>query len=45
MNAPWLIYRYLTADYQYLVAALAETITLSREIDEVLEAHGGWPLR
>jgi len=30
--------------YQYVVAALAETISLMREIDEVIEAHGGWPL-
>jgi predicted helicase len=31
--------------YQYVVAALAETIVLMREIDEVIEAHGGWPLK
>jgi predicted helicase len=40
--------RQLTYDdlthYQYVVAALAETIALMREIDEVIEAHGGWPL-
>jgi len=30
--------------YQFVVAALAETIELMREIDEVIEAHGGWPL-
>jgi Type ISP C-terminal specificity domain len=30
--------------YQYVVAALAETIAIMREIDEVIEAHGGWPL-
>jgi predicted helicase len=30
--------------YQYVAAALAETIALMREIDEVIEAHGGWPL-
>ncbi|MEI6449414.1 MAG: type ISP restriction/modification enzyme [Actinomycetes bacterium] len=30
--------------YQYVVAALAETIVLMREIDEAIEAHGGWPL-
>ena len=30
--------------YQYVVAALAETISLMREIDEVIEEHGGWPL-
>jgi predicted helicase len=31
--------------YQYVVAALAETIALMREIDEAIEAHGGWPLK
>jgi len=31
--------------YQYVAAALAETIALMREIDEVIEAHGGWPLK
>jgi predicted helicase len=40
--------RQLTYDdlthYQYVVAALAETIALMREIDAVIEAHGGWPL-
>jgi predicted helicase len=30
--------------YQRVVAALAETIALMRETDEVIEAHGGWPL-
>jgi len=30
--------------YQYVVAALAETIAMMREIDEVIEAHGGWPI-
>jgi len=30
--------------YQYVVVALAETIALMREIDEVIEAHAGWPL-
>jgi len=30
--------------YQYVAAALAETIALMRETDEVIEAHGGWPL-
>jgi predicted helicase len=30
--------------YQYIVAALAETIALMRQIDEVIEAHGGWPI-
>ena len=32
------------AHYQYVVASLAETIALMREIDEVIDAHGGWPL-
>lgn len=31
--------------YQYVVAALGETIALMCEIDEAIEAHGGWPLR
>ena len=41
--------RQLTYDdlthYQYVVAALAETIALMHEIDEVIDAHGGWPLK
>jgi predicted helicase len=41
--------RHLTYDdlthYQYVAAALAETISLMQEIDEVIEAHGGWPLK
>lgn len=40
--------RQLTYDdltrYQYIVAALAETTMLMGEIDEVIEAHGGWPI-
>jgi len=32
------------AHYQYVVAALAETITLMREIDEAIDSYGGWPL-
>jgi predicted helicase len=31
------------AHYQKIVVALAETIRLMQEIDEVIEAHGGWP--
>ncbi|MBI4505256.1 MAG: DNA methyltransferase, partial [Chloroflexi bacterium] len=31
--------------YERIVVALAETIRLMREIDEAIEAHGGWPLR
>ena len=30
--------------YQRIVAALAETITLMEQIDEVIEEHGGWPI-
>jgi SOS-response transcriptional repressor LexA len=29
--------------YQKIVVALSETIRLMAEIDEVIEAHGGWP--
>jgi len=40
--------RTLTADdiahYQRFVVALQETIRLMEEIDEVIEAHGGWPI-
>ena len=32
------------AHYQRIVVALKETIRLMREIDEVIEAHGGWPI-
>jgi predicted helicase len=39
--------RTLTADdiahYHRIVIALHETIRIMREIDEVIEAHGGWP--
>ena len=31
------------AHYQKIVVALAETIRLMEEIDEVIEQHGGWP--
>ena len=31
------------AHYQKVVVALSETIRLMKEIDEVIEAHGGWP--
>jgi hypothetical protein len=31
------------AHYQRITVALAETIRLMTEIDEVIEAHGGWP--
>ena len=32
-----------SAHYQKIVVALNETIRLMAEIDEVIEAHGGWP--
>jgi predicted helicase len=31
------------AHYQKIIVALAETIRLMGEIDEVIEEHGGWP--
>ena len=31
------------AHYQKIVVALSETIRVMAEIDEVIEAHGGWP--
>ena len=31
------------AHYQKIVVALNETISIMKEIDEVIEAHGGWP--
>jgi hypothetical protein len=31
------------AHYQKIVVALTETIRLMKEIDEVIEQHGGWP--
>jgi hypothetical protein len=31
------------AHYQKIIVALAETIRLMKEIDEVIDAHGGWP--
>lgn len=31
------------AYYQKIVVALSETIRLMKEIDEVIEQHGGWP--
>jgi len=31
------------AHYKKIVFALSETIRLMKEIDEVIEAHGGWP--
>lgn len=41
--------RQLTYDdithYQRIVAALGETIRLMAEIDRIIDAHGGWPLK
>jgi len=31
------------AHYQKVVVALSETIRIQKEIDEVIEKHGGWP--
>ena len=31
--------------YQHVVAALAETIALMEQIDETIEAYGGWPIQ
>lgn len=31
------------AHYQKIVVALSETIRLMKEIDEIIERHGGWP--
>jgi hypothetical protein len=31
------------AHYQKIVGALSETIRLMKEIDAVIEKHGGWP--
>ena len=33
------------AHYHKIVIALSETIRLMKEIDEVIEKHGGWPLK
>lgn len=30
--------------YQKIVVALAETIRLIADIDDLIDAHGGWPL-
>ena len=32
------------AHYQRIVVAIKETIRLMEEIDEVIDAHGGWPI-
>lgn len=41
--------RQLTYDelihYQHIISALAETIRLMAEIDETIDAHGGWPIK
>lgn len=31
-------------DYQKIVSALGETISLMDQIDEAIEDHGGWPI-
>jgi hypothetical protein len=31
--------------YQKMVVALKETIRLMREVDRVIEVHGGWPMK
>ena len=31
--------------YQKIVLALSETIRLMKQVDEVIIAHGGWPIR
>jgi len=31
--------------YQKIVVAINETIMIMEEIDEVIEGHGGWPVR
>ena len=30
--------------YKRIIGAITETIRIQEEIDEVIEAHGGWPL-
>ena len=30
--------------YEKIVVALGETIRLMKKIDEVIDAHGGWPI-
>jgi hypothetical protein len=30
--------------YQKIVAALAETMALMEQVDEVIEEYGGWPV-
>ncbi|MHB9031477.1 MAG: hypothetical protein ACYC6L_00370 [Anaerolineae bacterium] len=41
--------RTLTCDdiehYQKIVAALARTLELQAVIDQVIQAHGGWPIK
>ena len=31
------------AHYQKIVVALSETVRLMKEIDKVIDKHGGWP--
>jgi hypothetical protein len=41
--------RKLTAEdiehYQKIVVAINETIKIMKQIDEVIDAHGGWPMK
>ncbi len=31
--------------YEKIEVALGETIRLMKQIDEVIDAHGGWPIK
>lgn len=31
--------------YEKIVVALAETIRLMKQVDEIIAAHGGWPIK
>ena len=31
--------------YEKIVVALGETIRLMKQIDEIIDSHGGWPLK
>jgi hypothetical protein len=33
------------AHYQRIVVALSETIRIMEEIDQVIDEHGGWPIK
>ncbi len=34
-----------TTHYQHIIANLAETILLMRQIDQVIDEHGSWPIQ